>query len=164
MGRLIPLIGAAVVALAIGFGAGWFLKPAPEEAHAMGSKDELAEEAGFTYTIKDKVVNLADPGPSRKYLKISLALQITEAPAAGAKRKAPPSPEEQKKLEEGFSHARGAQVNDVVISVLSSKRSDELLSIDGKERLREELKGRLNALLPQDQKISKIFLTDFIIQ
>jgi flagellar FliL protein len=55
-------------------------------------------------------------------------------------------------------------VNDVVISVLSSKRSDELLSIDGKERLREELKGRLNALLPQDQKISKIFLTDFIIQ
>ena len=160
MARLIPIIGAAVVALVVGGGAAWMLKPAPEAAPAAEHEEAFA---GFVYPVKEKIVNLADPG-AKRYLKVSLALQVPENPAAAAKRKAPPTPEEEKKFQEEFSQHFSAQVNDVLVNVLSAKRTDEVTTPEGKERLREELKGRINSFLPRDQKITKIFLLDFVIQ
>lgn len=161
MGKIIPIIGAAVVALVIGAGAAWFLKPAPPPAPAPDAQAEAFQ--GFLYPVKDKVVNLADPG-AKRYLKVSLALQVPESPEQAAKRKAPPTPDDQKKFEEEFGQHFNAQVNDVLVSVLSAKKSDDLSTADGKERLREELRGRINSFLPRDQKVSKIFLLDFVIQ
>ena len=161
MARLIPIIGAAVVALLIGGGAAWFLKPAPPAEPALEEHEEVF--AGFLYPVKEKVVNLADPG-AKRYLKVSLALQVPESPAAAAKRKAPPTPEDEKKFQEEFGQQFSAQVNDVLVNVLSAKRTDDLTTPEGKERLREELKGRINSFLPRDQKVTKIFLQDFVIQ
>lgn len=161
MRKLIPIIGAAAVALVIGAGAAWFLKPAPA---APPSPDAQAEAfQGFLYPVKDKVVNLADTG-AKRYLKVSLALQVPETPERAAKRKTPPTPDEQKKFEEEFSQHFNAQVNDVLVNVLSAKRTDDLSTPDGKERLREELKGRINSFLPRDQKVTKVYLLDFVIQ
>ena len=160
MARLMPIIGAVVVALLVGGGAAWTLKPTPEAAPAADQQEAFA---GFTYPVKEKVVNLADPG-AKRYLKVSLALQVPENPAAAAKRKAPPTPEEEKKFQEEFSQHFNAQVNDVLVNVLSAKRTDDVTTPEGKERLREELKGRINSFLPKDQKVTKIFLQDFVIQ
>src|SRR5919198_947032 len=110
MARLIPMIGAAVVALIIGAGAAWFLKPTPQAAPAAETHEEAF--AGFIYPVKEKVVNLADPG-AKRYLKVSVSLQLPESPAAAAKRKAPPTPEEEKKFNEEFNLHYSAQVNDV---------------------------------------------------
>ena len=162
MARLIPIIGAAVAALIIGGGAAWFLKPAPPAQAPLDAQQEDSFQ-GYLYTVKDKVINLADPG-AKRYLKVTIALQVPESPEAAAKRKTPPTPADQKAFEDEFNQKFNAQVNDVLVSVLSSKKTDDLSTTEGKERLREELKGRINSFLPRDQKVNKIFLMDFVIQ
>ncbi len=163
MGKLIPLVGAAVVALIVGLGAGWYLgssrAPAAPAAHAA----ETPPPPAFTYSIPSKVVNLADPG-GRRYLKVGIVLAVPEPAAEAAKRKAPPTPEEQKKFETDFGTLFGPQVNDLLTTILTSKRSDDLMTSDGKDRLREEIRTKLNAILPKDQQVAQVYLTDFIIQ
>lgn len=163
MGKLIPLVGAAVVALVVGLGAGWYLgssrAPAAPATHAA----EATPPPAFTYSIPSKVVNLADPG-GRRYLKVSIVLTVPESAAEAAKRKAPPTPEEQKKFETDFGTLYGPQVNDLLTNILTSKRTDDLMSPDGKDRLREEIRTKLNAILPKSQQVAQVYLTDFIIQ
>jgi flagellar FliL protein len=181
--KLIPIIGAAVVALAIGGGAGWYVgsgaaapksEAAHEAQHEAPKEKETPHEAPkgaksgpepmpYSYAIKDRVVNLADPG-ARRYLKVSLSLDVLEHSAEAAKRKAPPSAEEQKKFQEEFKGLFDAKVNDVLTTVLSAKRVDEVTSNDGRERVREELKEKINALMPKDEQVSRVYLTDFIVQ
>ena len=48
--------------------------------------------------------------------------------------------------------------------MLTSKRTDELMTFDGRERLRDELMLKLNTVMPTEQQVVKIFFTDFIIQ
>ena len=163
MARLIPIIGAAVVALLIGAGAAWFLKPTPAAAPeaAAPAVEEHKEAYTFSFPVRDKVVNLADPG-AKRYLKVSVALEVQDKLAA--KRKVAPTPEEQKKFVEEFGGEFAAKVQDVLTNVLSSKKADDVATIDGKERLREELKARINVFLPKDEQLTKIYFTDFVIQ
>jgi flagellar basal body-associated protein FliL len=52
-----------------------------------------------------------------------------------------------------------------IIRILSSKKVDEVLTIDGKDRLSEELVEGLNEALALEQPVvSQIFYTEFIIQ
>src|ERR687898_902649 len=80
MGRLIPLIGAAIAALVLGGGGGWFVgqQMAPKTIVVAEEKPHITD-----YAIKDRIVNLADQG-ARKYLKVSMVLQIAESKGAGA--------------------------------------------------------------------------------
>src|SRR5688572_7350175 len=79
MGRLIPLIGAAIAALVIGGGGGWFVgqQMAPKTIVVAEQKPHVTD-----YEIKDKIYNLADQG-GRRYLKVSMVLQIAEVAGAG---------------------------------------------------------------------------------
>jgi flagellar FliL protein len=162
MAKLIPIIGAAVAALVIGAGAAWFLKPAPPPAEPVEPKEHV-EFPGFTYQVKDRVVNLADAG-ARRYLKVSIAFEVPEEPAKAKARKAPPTPAEMKEFDVEFGAHYQAKINDVLTSVLSSKRSEDVTTQEGRERIREELRARINAFLPKEQQIAKILLTEFIIQ
>ncbi|MGQ9655133.1 MAG: flagellar basal body-associated FliL family protein [Thermodesulfobacteriota bacterium] len=56
-----------------------------------------------------------------------------------------------------------AELRDSIIVLLSSKRSQELSTIEGKDRLREEILSRLNARL-QSATVVRVFFKDFIIQ
>ena len=64
----------------------------------------------------------------------------------------------------GPTLANVSEINDIITTTLSSKRVDELVTNDGKERAREELKGKINAALPKTQQVAKVLFTDFIIQ
>ena len=166
MAKLIPIIGAAVVALLLGAGGGWYIGSSAAKANApipAEATQKEEENPAFSYAVKDKVVNLADPG-AKRYLKVNLVLGIPETPAAAAKRKAPPTPEDEKKFNEEFGSAHGAQINDALTSILSSKRTDEVTTPEGRERLRQEILTRINAFMPKDQHVSKVYFTDFIIQ
>lgn len=56
-------------------------------------------------------------------------------------------------------------VRDVVISVLAKKNSEELLSLQGKEKLRLELLNEINERLKDEENpIVDIYYTDFFIQ
>jgi flagellar FliL protein len=56
-----------------------------------------------------------------------------------------------------------AATRDTIISLLSSKTSDQILTPQGKDKLREEIRTRVNAILPKG-KVSEVFIVDFVVQ
>jgi len=174
MARLIPLIGAAIAALVIGGGAGWYFGnvSAPKTVVVAEQPPHITE-----YAIKDRIVNLADQG-GRRYLKVSMVLQVAES-----KNKAHASEGEGTIVFTGWEQPAGSveatasggapkapelpnapQVHDAITTVLSAKRSDEVLTTDGRERLREELRVKINTVMPAGQQVVKVLFTDFILQ
>lgn len=177
MRKILVFIAVAAVNLALGAGAAWFLKPAPAvadptaashgnatvEATASPSRGGSVPASGYTYAIKDRVVSLADAS-ARRYLKVSLVLAMAESTARDAKRKGPPSAAEEKKFTEEFGNLHGAQVQDALTTLLSARRAEEILQPDGREVLREDIRSRLNSLLPPDEQVAHVLITDFIVQ
>jgi flagellar protein FliL len=174
MGRLIPLIGAAIAALVLGGGGGWFVgqQMAPKTIVVAEEKPHITE-----FAVKDRIVNLADQG-ARKYLKVSMVLQVAELKGAGGHASGEgtleftvleqPAGSFEATASGGAAKApelpNASAVHDAITTVLSAKRSDELISNDGKERLKDELKAKINTVLPTGMSVQKILFTDFIIQ
>jgi len=60
---------------------------------------------------------------------------------------------------------RESQIKDAIIRVLSSKKADELLTAEGKERLKDELiEGVNEAVGLEEPPVVGVYLTEFIIQ
>jgi len=57
---------------------------------------------------------------------------------------------------------RKPQIRDIIIILLSSKTFDQVSSKEGKDNLREEIKGRLNSFLTKG-KIKSILFTEFLL-
>jgi flagellar basal body-associated protein FliL len=173
--RVLPFIAVAVISLALGAGATWFLKPSAgqpaeangdvqtQEAAPTATHEDVAAPTAYTYAIKDRVVSLADPG-ARRYLKASVVLELAASAPKGSTPKSPPSAEEQKKLADAFGKQHGSLVQDVLTTLLSARRADEVLQPAGRERLREEIRARLNDLLPADERVARVLITDFLVQ
>ncbi|NDC39409.1 MAG: hypothetical protein EBZ48_15445, partial [Proteobacteria bacterium] len=65
----------------------------------------------------------------------------------------------------GYFKEREPMLKDALIKVLSSKRSTEVLSLDGKERLKEELVEAANeALALEESPMQGVYFAEFIIQ
>jgi flagellar protein FliL len=110
---------------------------------------------GQIYTIKDRIVNLADQ-KSKRYLKVSLALQF-ESPKVEL-------PAEQAK--EAWTEeiaVKGPIIDDAVTGVLTTKTYEEIITPEGKDVLKEEIREKANAELGEDL-IVKVYLTDFVVQ
>jgi flagellar FliL protein len=88
------------------------------------------------------LVNLADPGQLR-YLKVTLHVETHQK-----------GEEFEKRL---------PQSRDSVLTVLSSKNSRDLMTSEGKNALREEIKEKINHLLTET-KVKNIYFTEFVIQ
>lgn len=57
--------------------------------------------------------------------------------------------------------SRKPQIRDIIIMLLSSKDYQEVVTNDGKERLRDEIKDTLNSFLTKG-KVKKVLYTEFI--
>ncbi len=121
--------------------------PAPAPSYAPINESNLTP-----VVVGPLIVNLADVGGDR-YLKIKLVL--LEVPSAAKKEK-------KEGEKEGIS-LQDAIIRDTIITVLSSKTSDDLLSVSGKEELKNELITAINQAL-QRNLVRKIYFLDFIIQ
>ncbi|MBF0448334.1 MAG: flagellar basal body-associated FliL family protein [Magnetococcales bacterium] len=143
-----------VVALLIGAGGGYYLggsmtEKSIQEAEQLEpsaeriSKDPV-EMVGGMFKLDPFVVNLNEPRGNR-YLKTTIQLEMD-------------SEELQAELER-----RSAQLQDVILSLLTSKSSKELQALEGKFRLREELLSRINALLVNGV-VTRVYFTEFVIQ
>ena len=65
----------------------------------------------------------------------------------------------------GYLKHREPMIRDTVIRILSSKRPTEMLSRDGKDKLKEELIEGLNeAIALEEGPVQGIYFTEFIIQ
>jgi flagellar FliL protein len=89
-------------------------------------------------------VNLAPGDGPRRFLRLSAVLKMSE----------------DSKTEE--VEARKPQIRDMIISILNSKRPEDLLKREGKEYLKEEIKSAINSFMV-DSKIVDIFYVGFQI-
>jgi flagellar protein FliL len=143
-----------VVALIIGVGGGYFMGSSMTESSINEAAQlEPVEEAvnkdpnamvGEMFKLAPFVVNLNEPRGNR-YLKTTIQLEMdSEALLAELER-------------------RSAQLQDIILSLLTSKSSTELQALEGKFRLREELLSRINALLVNGV-VTRVYFTEFVIQ
>ena len=157
-------IGRVLVALVV-FGfifenlcLAWYYRPwekgMPEQAGLTG--EEAEREAGATsgshaagngpasmLKLDPFIVNLFDERGVR-YLKVRLDIELWDATEEEIQKKTP-------------------KIRDSLIVLLSSKKYEEIGSLEGKARLREEILFRLNRILGEG-KAKEVYFTDFVVQ
>lgn len=173
------LILIPVVLLLVGGGAAFFLmggKPALKEGEE-GTEEVVVETKAHnlsTLKLDPFIVNLSE---NISFLKVTMILEYDPAIFAKAEKleKAPGETHGGggsggEKKEEGGGipprlNERQPMVRDAVIHILSSKKVAEVLTSDGKEKLKEELIEAINDAigLPENPVINVYFL-EFIIQ
>ena len=142
MMKMLIIILPLVLVLGVGgfFAYKMFLGGEPAEA-----EKEKPMAPPPIVSLSPFVVNLSDEGDYPRYLKVEFGLELR----AGS------NPEE---VDE-----RMPELRDVIIVLLSSKRSKDINSIEGKDRLRDEIITRINGRLSQ-AIVGRIFFKEFIIQ
>ncbi|MEQ1602211.1 MAG: flagellar basal body-associated protein FliL [Methylophilaceae bacterium] len=143
------MIVAAVLVLAGGGGAAWFfMQPKAEpDAHKTVKHHEKAE-APVYMTLETFTVNL-QPDPGEQYLQAEMSLQIADA------------------HEEENIKTHMPLVRNRVLMVLSSKKSSEISTLEGKTALTKELVSEINKPFAEGgeaQTVSDVLFTSFIIQ
>jgi len=114
-------------------------------------KIEAPKEIAITEQVKDTLalepflVNLADQDETH-FAKTTFQLGLGE-----------------KAGEETKNSVAIAAIRDSIISLLSSKRAEQILSTQGKDELRKEIRTRVNQLSPK-LKVVEVFIVDFVVQ
>lgn len=123
-------------------------KEVVEKIDSGGEKplEAIGEESvvGVIHPLGTFVVNLLDPGNLR-YVNCRIELEVGDS---GVVKQV---------------NAREAQFKDAVISLLGNKTYEDIMGIEGKTRVREELMVRFNRLITEGQ-ISRVYLTEFVVQ
>jgi len=106
-------------------------------------KEALVEE-GILIPFDKFMVNLASAEGVKKYLRMSVVLKFSKE-----------SNEKEIKM-------RKPQITDSIISILNAKKADDLLSKEGKEYLKHEIKATVNSYLSEG-KLLDIYYVNFQI-
>ena len=141
---IVAIVIVFLLLLGVGAGGFTFIKSARRSA-AKGAPEKNIETS--MWRLEEFVVNLADSSESR-YLKVNVVLEVEGKVSENGE--GGPSPEE-------------VRARDTIISVITKKHYMELQSVDGKAKLKSELKKTLNLVL-QDAKVVNIYFTSFAMQ
>jgi flagellar basal body-associated protein FliL len=131
---------AVVLVLALG-GTGIFFWLRPDRAS--GASENAATET--TFSFETFVVNLNGNG-QRAYLRAGITLGLGH-PIPRNKPEAVPT----------------ALVRDTILSVLATAQPEELLKVEGKRQLKEELLKALQERVPQ-MAVTNVYFTEFLVQ
>jgi len=142
-GLPIKWILIAVVAVLVIGGGGWggyyFF------AHPGGTKKvEKKAEVVTIWPMDPFIVNIADVGGER-YLKIVVQFELS-------------TPEVVPELEQLKPRLR-----DSILDLLTPKTLPELMDVAGKQRLRDDIAGRVNNAITLG-KVSRVYFTEFVVQ
>ncbi|HVO82454.1 MAG TPA: flagellar basal body-associated FliL family protein [Terriglobales bacterium] len=124
------VLGGIVLALA-GLGVVWLLRASPKRA-APTTRSEVAKVKSVLH-LDTFVMNLADP-EEKAYLRVGIDLGLGEEQA-----------------KEGDGAAPVALVRDTILGVLAQCKPDELLTPEGKTKLKADLRRALRQRAPQLQ-------------
>jgi len=102
-------------------------------------------ETGVAYPLKTTVVNLASDSDHR-FAKVSITLEGQDAATID-------------RLKE-LDH----QVYDSLIEILGNVRAQDVATDEGKERLKDSIRERLNRLVPDNAGVKSVYLTEFLVQ
>lgn len=148
--KLVFLIVVAVAVLLLG-GAGFFaytkmMAPPPPAADGHGGAEEkhAAAPENVIYGLQPFVVNLADP-KGKRYLKVKIELEVTSKEAVGRLEKL------------------DAKLRDSVIMLLTSLTFEDVMTPEGKLRIRDELLDRFNQTV-KPERINSIYFSEFVVQ
>jgi len=113
---------------------------ADEGGHGGGDQTEV----GLMYPMDIFTVNLLSES-GRRYLKVEMNLELEGEEL---------SPE---------LDTKKPVFRDIIIRILSSKSLEEISTIKGKEKLKEQIVSELNTRL-KDGKVKNVYFTDFVVQ
>lgn len=136
-----------VVALAAGGGGAWFFMSQKDAAHTQEAKHEPPAPPVFmapeTFTV-----NL-QPDGEEQYLQVGLVVQVKDQEASDKMKLYMP------------------QIRSRLLMLLSSKRASEIMDMQGKNKLIEEIVGQIKQPFVHGEEpiqVSSVHFTDFIIQ
>ena len=131
--------------------------PMPGGAAAKVEPTTLA--ATHAMVLEPLLVNLADGG-GNAYLRLGLTLRVADSvDKSGAKSK----DEKNSDSKSGKDADAAAGLRDTALMVLGRQTSEGLLAVDGKARLKAELKAAI-AEHNADLKVTDLFFTEFLVQ
>jgi flagellar FliL protein len=154
---LIILIGVVMI-LMLGLGGGLFMMW--NKLSAMETRSQSAAEnaeqgdqdasvpveklLGPVFSLDTFIVNLADEG-GKRYLRMTIDLELdSEELESEVKKRLP-------------------QVRDSILTILPTKRFDDISSAKGKTALRDQMLERINGLVVRG-KVTNIYFKEFVVQ
>ena len=148
---LVVIIVLLLVLLLVGGAVAYFLLSSdePEEnpqEQKIEKKKKVSDmtEIGPIYPLDQFIVNLVSTNANR-YLKCKIDLELD-------------APELQQEVDKKLPAVR-----DLIIRILSSKTVEEIQTAKGKEKLKEEIKRKINQILDSGE-IRNVYFTEFVIQ
>jgi len=109
-------------------------------------KKTVVVEKGTIIPLDEFLVNLTDSG-SDHFLKVALALEFT--------KKSGKTPETIKE--------DSPRLRDAVLAVLGTKSRDDIAKVDGRVKLKDEIKTNVNKALGDDEVLN-VYYTNFVTQ
>ncbi len=152
---LFIIIGVVIVLLAAGGGAFFLLSSGGDEEIAQEiekdqakepPKPELtaAQEIGIIKELEPFVVNLADP-QARHFLKASISLELADEESGELVDKLKP------------------RIRNDILMLFSSQTMEDIISQEGKVRLRDEIIARISHILGPN-RLKNVYFTQFVVQ
>ena len=171
-GKLIIIIVAVVLLAAIGGGAALFLGGGQKPAEGGEGEEQHKEVAYQTARLDTFIVNLSE---SSAFIKVTLLIEYDPSVfvrAAGHGKGGGHASGEGgsggEKAEGGLPpqmKEREPMIKDAIIRILSSKTTQEVLTVEGKEKLKEELIEGINeAIGLEEGPVVNVYFIEFIIQ
>jgi flagellar FliL protein len=108
------------------------------------NKEELPPDVGVMFTMDPFVVNLAG-SKGKRFLKVTTTLELS-------------SPEVNPEFEENLQ-----KITDSILVLLSSKSFEDVYSVQGKFKLKDEITTRVNRFLVVGH-VKDAYFTEFIVQ
>lgn len=90
------------------------------------------------------IVNIAD-GNGERYLKLVIQLEVSDQTIIPELEQLKP------------------KLRDTILDLLTAKTHKDIMDLSGKQRLREDIAGRVNNILSKG-KVTKVYFTDFVVQ
>lgn len=147
--KMMLFIILGVVLLLVG-GGGFFafttlMAPPPvDENVANPVEQEEFEVVGEMIGFKEFVVNLSDP-KGKRYLKCEISIEVESLEAVERVSRIKP------------------KMRDIVIMLLTSLAFEEVMTPEGKMRIRDELLERFNQAARPD-KVTHLYFSNFVVQ
>ncbi len=110
-----------------------------------GNRAPQKEQVKATMALEPFLVNLADSEDIR-FVKTTFQLGLAEEPEEDPKK-----------------DVTIAAIRDSIISLLSSKKAEQILTPQGKETLRQEIRSRVNSISPKT-RVLEVYIVDFVVQ
>ena len=143
------VLGVVVLLLGVGGFLGWryFIGGKAASANAKSGDSGKMGKVKSMMSLDSFLVNLADEDSAR-FVKVTFRLGLDES-----------------KLGEEYSSDQVvlAATRDRIISLLSTKKADDIRTPEGKEQLRKEIREKVNEILPKG-KVVEVFIMDIVVQ